>query len=230
MSVGIAIATYGRLGLLEQCLGGLNQQSIVTDFDVQIMDGNEDHSVVGELTGRRWGFRNITVVREQDIIPPSARGRWPAMYNALFRKTGAKYVTYWSDDVVPDNAGCFERAVKIMDDSAEIGAVAFRWRDGGHPYKVYRTDIGNHPLINFGLIRKAGLDKVGLLDEGYAFYCADQDVTLKLATSGMRIHSCEHSDHECSVTHWSPKRPHNVNRSPEHTRDDVARFMNKWQS
>lgn len=228
MTVGVAIASLARVELLENCLTHLGAQTIASTFNVRILDGNESPELLAGLASRCWPFRDLCIIREHEVLPPSQWGRWPVMYNTLFRLGDDPYVTYWSDDVIPDHSRCFEIGVRILDKEPSAGAVAFRWRDGGHPYRVYTTEFKGQPLVNFGLLRSASLKSIGYLDEGYSFYYADQDATLALAAAGMSIHSCEHGDHECSVTHWSKSRPHNPNRSPECTRRDIARFQEKW--
>ena len=193
-------------------------------LSLYILDGNDDNDVTDFIKSHNWKFAKIKVFKESQVFKERTRGKWPIIYNFLMKKGDSPYVTYWSDDVVPDR-NCFDNALMHIDGKKRVAAVAFAWQDGvKKPHKIYGTEMYKQPMINFGIIKRTALEGVGWLDENYNFYNADQDLSLKIWYKNRIIARGK----DCKVTHYSGKKAQNSNRSGEYYKKDCKYFVNKW--
>ncbi len=181
--VDVALGTKNRTTLLTT-LENLASQTIAGQFSLFIMDGNADDRVGEVLKARAWPFARIETFRDAEALPGPVR-TWPMIYNYLLARGSSPYLTYWSDDVVIDRVDAFEFATTRLDDR-EFGAAAFAKLDPGNPcFHVPVRAFGFS--VHFGLIKRKTFEQVGGLDEGYRFWYADDDLSIRLVVSGKRV-------------------------------------------
>jgi len=222
MKIDVCLGTKGRFNYFKESMFSLNRQLNVGDIKVWIMDGNDNDDVQKFMDDNKWGFIGYNIVKEKDVIKPKNFGRWPVMYNYLMQQGDFPLTTFWSDDIYPDKE-CFKNGVKKFRDNS-VGAVAFAWQDGKKKiHRIYGTEVYKQVMINFGLIRRKVLERVGWIDTKYNFYNADQDLSLKIWYSGYKVLRCP----ECKVTHEGHKSK-NKYRGGEFHASDVKRLMSKW--
>lgn len=222
MNIDIAMGTLGRFQQFKRVIHSLNDQSVSSNMRIYIMDGNDDDSVHGFMSGD-WKFNAVTIFKERSVIDEKNWGKWPVLYNYMFKVGKSPLLTYWSDDVYPEG-DCFKIGVKRFSDP-KVGAVAFAWRDGeSSPYRIYGTEMHKQVMVNFGLFRRTVMEEVGFIDEGYNFYNADQDLSLKVWYKNYKVLRCENA----KVTHHQGDKSNNKRRGGDYYKQDVQRFMNRW--
>jgi hypothetical protein len=225
--ITLALAVLGKTRVFKDILDNLAKQTMAPQMNVYILDGNDDRGEVEGIVNGVGAFHSVRTWHEKESLPEEKWGRWPSLYNFLIHRSQDPFVTYWSD-VFPDTPYAFERAIGIASARSQVGAVVFSWRDGlGSNHCVYRSDYGNHPLINFGVIRREAFISVGGLDEEYYFYHADQDFTNALAHKGWDIHS-DLDDSQLKVTHFSGEKSANRYREAFWQGKDLNHFRSKW--
>jgi len=222
MNIDVAMGTLGRFQQFKRVIHSLNDQSVSGNMHIYIMDGNEDDAVSDFMAGN-WKFHGVTIYKERSVIKEKHWGKWPVLYNYMFKNGKSPLVTYWSDDVYPEE-GCFKTGVKRFRDP-KVGAVAFSWRDGeSKPYKIYGTEMHKQVMVNFGLFRRSVMKEVNFIDEGYNFYNADQDLSLKIWYKNYQVLRCENA----KVTHHQGDKSKNKHRGGDYHAQDIQRFMNRW--
>lgn len=221
--IDVCLGTIGRTSQFQRTIQSLNNQNNVGDINLFVLDGNNDNSVLSFIKSNRFKFSSVHIFKENECIPNSGRGRWPIMYNFLFKKGNAPLTTFWSDDVFPE-PDCFGQGVKHFHDP-NVGAVAFAWCDGdGSKHTIYGTEIHKQVMLNFGLIRRSALHRAKYIDENYLFYHADQDLSLKIWYLKYKVIRAL----ECKCTHFSGIKSQNVHRSKNAGEKDSRRLSSKW--
>lgn len=221
--IDVCLGTIGRHACFRKSMKYLNAQRNAGELFLYIMDGNNDDGIQTHIAENQWNFKGIKVYKESEVLDEKSRARWPVIYNYLIRKGSSPFVTFWSDDIYPE-PDCFKIGLKAFKGS-RIGGVAFAWReDKSSRYVIYGTEMHRQVMINFGLIRRSVLKKVGYIDEGYSFYNADQDLSLKIWYSGFKIVR----EKRAKLTHSSHKKAKNKNRTGKSNQKDINRLMNKW--
>jgi GT2 family glycosyltransferase len=92
---------------------------------------------------------------------------------------------YASDDIVFE-PGCFEEALRALAHAPSniVGGI-FYYRNviAEHPWEFFGIDFlaRGLPLLNYGLMNIDVFRAVGGLSSEYAFYCADADLSYKIA-------------------------------------------------
>jgi GT2 family glycosyltransferase len=179
-TVSIVIATYRRLGWLKRCLGQVARNVHIT-HELIVVDGGSDDGTP-EWVAAQPDVR-LHVERE--------RGGCCRAYNIGFRLARGEYVMWLNDDAYP-LPGAVENAIRLLErsDMHDVGVAAFYhtasdlWNElhavehDGRRYSVLH--VRGYPYANFGLLRRALLEQVGYLDEGYHFCAWDPDLSLKV--------------------------------------------------
>jgi len=126
---------------------------------------------------------------------------------------GAEYVWLLNPDTVPD-CGALTPLVELAESDPRIGAVGSILLEMDHPERIQAWG-GGQVLLNWGmirlltsshqakalsyisgaslLIRRAALERVGLLDEGFFMYAEDADYGLRLTKAGFKLAVAEGS-------------------------------------
>lgn len=225
MYIDVTMGTLGRHQQFKRSIYALNDQKNVSDIVLYLMDGNVDNSVDLFINGNKWGFRNVHIIKEHNVLPDEDRGLWPKIYNYLMKLGKSQLVTYWSDDLIPER-DCLHIGSRGFNDHM-TGAVAFAWQDGpSRPFTIYGTEIHKQVMVNFGLYRRTVLEQVGFIDDKYKFYNADQDLSLKIWYIGKKVVRCS----EAKVTHSSGGKSDNKYRSGKWHQHDIEYFRTKWSA
>lgn len=135
------------------------------------------------------------------ILEPEREGAVKA-FNKGFRAATGRYVMWLNDDAYPlPNA--VEAAIAMIerDDLSDIGMVAFYHNWHGeknvldrvtHDGKTYEIcNVRGYPYANFGLLRRALLERIGYADERFHFFGFDPDLSLKVQLDeGLKVIGC----------------------------------------
>jgi glycosyltransferase involved in cell wall biosynthesis len=154
---------------------------------------------------------------------------WGYFINLGFRCAQGKYVCMLSDDclVVPgailNGYHFFESELQRND--ANIGAIAFYFRNWPNEQKYHIERFWGVTNINHGLYLKDALKKIGFADEdNYQFYCGDVDICYKLKKEGYRIEISENS----FIEHFAHATPKIRSSNFKFQQIDQEKFISKW--
>ncbi len=222
--VSIVVATFNRVDRLQRCIDNIRRH-VTLPRQIIVVDGGS-----GDGT-RQW-------LAEQDdlrvILEPTREGAVRA-FNKGFRAATGHYVMWLNDDAYP-LAGAVEAAVAMIErpDLPEVGMVAFyhNWHSAAnvldrveHKGETYELcHVRGYAYANFGLLRRALLEKIGFADERYYFFGFDPDLSLKVQIEeGLEVLGCR----EALVYHDE----HHDERKLEDLavgEEDNARLFAKW--
>ena len=189
--VSIVVPTFNRLGRLTQCIGKI-RRNVTLSVEVIVVDG-------GSTDGTRDWLAEQTDLRV--ILEPRREGAVRA-FNKGFKAATGRYVMWLNDDAYP-LAGSVEAAVEMIErpDLKDLGMVAFyhQWHSernvldrvsfGGNEYEL--CHVRGYPYANFGLLRRALIEKVGYADERFYFFGFDPDLSLKIQIEqGLKVIGC----------------------------------------
>jgi GT2 family glycosyltransferase len=201
--VSIVVPTFNRYERLRRCVDNI-RRNVSCPKEVIVVDG-------GSTDGSREWLAGQTDLR---VILETGREGAVKAFNKGFRAATGHYVTWLNDDAFP-LPGAVEAAVDLIErpDLGSVGLVAFyhNWRSARnvldqveHDGRTYALcHVRGRPYANFGLLRRALLEKIGFADERYFFFGFDPDLSLKvqleegLDVVGCRralIHHDEHPD------------------------------------
>ncbi|MCH7705066.1 MAG: glycosyltransferase family 2 protein [Planctomycetes bacterium] len=135
------------------------------------------------------------------ILEPEREGAVKA-FNKGFRAATGRYVMWLNDDAYP-LPKAVEAAIEMIerDDLADVGMVAFYHNWHGeknvldrvtHDGKTYELcNVRGYPYANFGLLRRALLERIGYADERFHFFGFDPDLSLKVQLDeGLKVVGC----------------------------------------
>jgi len=221
--LSIILATKDRANLLDQMLTSLGLATCGITCEVVVIAA-ESHDNTMEVL-QDHGVAKIFL--EANHLG-TGRHSWPQLYNFGFAKAKGRWAMYASDDIVFCK-GSLSRAVSLLDDLPKsVAGGIFFYRDIYPESPDWGEDgicfsIGNHLLMNYGLIRMDFFREVEGLDEGYAFYQADSDFSLKAAAAGKPLVPLP----GCYLVHNNIlDRLKQGNQA--HGQRDTERLMKKW--
>jgi len=189
--VSIVIATYDRCEHLKRCVAGVRANVGIGHEIIVVGGGTGDGT--GAWAGEQEDIRFIRETRREGAT---------RAYNKGFRAAVGRYVLWLNDDSYP-LAGAVEAAVAMIEnpDLADVGMVAFyhnldrEWNridsieHADTVYSIY--NVRGTVYANFGLLRRALLERLGYLDERYYFCAWDPDLSLKVQhEAGLAVIGC----------------------------------------
>ncbi len=200
--VSIVVPTFNRFGRLRRCIDKI-RQNVVHLHEIIVIDG-------GSTDGARDWLQQQSDLRV--ILEPKREGA-VAAFNKGFRAAIGHYVMWLNDDAYP-LPGSVEAAVAMIErpDLADVGMVAFyhnwhsernvldRVEHEGVSYEL--CHVRGYPYANFGLIRRALLERIGYADDRYYFFAFDPDLSLKVQINeGLKVVGCRealihHDEHQ----------------------------------
>ncbi len=140
--------------------------------------------------------RDLRVIRE-DRREGAVRA-----FNRGFRCARGTYVTWLNDDAHP-LPGSIDAAVRFIEreNLPDLGMVALyhTWHSERNILHEVESDgsrymichVRGYPYANFGLLRRALLERVGFADEGFRFFGFDPDLALKIQLNeNLRVLGC----------------------------------------
>jgi GT2 family glycosyltransferase len=182
----IGITTRDRPAALERCLRSL---SVVGHLAPEVLVFDDASSMpVAERLAALEIATPLRVVRDRRG-PGYIAGR-----NVLVREASAPLVLLMDDDAALLDSDAIERAVRLAEADAELGAVAFaqcdrvgvRWDDAMQPSRA-RTPCYVPSFIGFAhLLRRDTFVAVGGYRESFEFYGEEKDFCLRLIDAGHR--------------------------------------------
>lgn len=190
-TVSIVIPTFNRVDCLRRCIDRV-RRNVTVPREVIVVDG-------GSTDGARdW----LAEQPDLCVVLESRREGAVRAFNKGFRAATGPYVMWLNDDSYP-LPGAVEAAVAMIErpDLHDVGMVAFyhcwhsernvldRVLHDGASYEL--CHVRGFPYANFGLLRRAMLEKVGYADERYYFFGFDPDLSLKLQIGeGLKVFGC----------------------------------------
>ncbi len=189
--VSIVVPTCNRLWRLQRCIDKI-RLNVHNPHEIIVIDGASTDGTRAWLATQH-GLRVIQEPRREGAVRALNKG---------FRAATGQYVLWLNDDAYP-LPGSVEAAIAMIErpDLSDVGMVAFyhnwdsehnvldRVEDNGVSYEF--CHVRGYPYANFGLIRRALLEKVGFADERYFFFGFDPDLSLKVQLNeGLRVFGC----------------------------------------
>lgn len=220
-TVSFAICSARRFDHLIRCLDNLDQACrSLKEFKAEcvLLHGYEG-AQAEQLAARKHSFE-LQLIDEGTVDLPSKS--WPCLYNHAISETRGALFSFYSDDILIERGSLEAACLHVMENQTTC-ASAFAWRN--HDDVRYRIGhvLGNHVLINFGLIRRDVFDRVGGISEEYRFYYADSDLCLKMISAGYRISAFP----EVRIVHDDLNRGH---ADPHGSAYDTRLYQQKWVS
>ena len=211
--VSIVLGSYNRFRILQLLMDNLRSQAHDIPHEIVVVEGGSTDGALEWIVEQKDVITIVQHNRGEWLGKPVPTRSWGYFMNLGFQATKGKYILMVSDDtlLIPgalkNGVGYFE---KLLAEGRRIGAMAFFFRDLPYTFEPsYRVQLSlNHKLyVNHGLFLRSAVENVGWIEEeAYHFYCADQDLCLKLWHAGYEILDCpnaflEHFDrHEVRTT------------------------------
>ena len=222
--VSIIVPTFNRLSRLTRCIDKI-RRNVTHPHEIIIVDG-------GSTDGAREWLAGQSGLRV--ILEPEREGAVRA-FNKGFRAAAGHYVMWLNDDAYP-LPGSVEAAVEMIErpDLADVGMVAFyhnwhrernvldRVEHAGEWYELY--NVRGYPYANFGLLRRALLERVGYADERYYFFAFDPDLALKVQIEqGLQVIGCRRA-----LIHHDEDHDERKQSDLPQGEEDNAKLFAKW--
>ncbi len=222
IDLSIVVATKNRAPLLRQMLNSIGPASVGLQYEVIVVAGDSTDDTSSVLRE----FPTLKVISESASLGVG-RHSWPELYNQGFRACRGRWVTYASDDTT-FNESCFCNAIEAVERATTDppGATFYYRNEIAEPgWNMFGIDflVGNIPLLNFGILRRDILESIGYISTDYQFYCADADLTQKLAALGLVLPPLP----SCQVVH------HNLLDTQKQTNlkgleHDLGLYQKRW--
>ncbi len=168
------------------------RRNVTRSVETIVVDG-------GSTDGsREW----LAEQRDLHVILEQAREGAVRAFNKGFRAAAGHYVMWLNDDAWP-LPGAVDAAIQMIErpELHDVGMVAFyhHWHSErnvldrveyrGESFEV--CHVRGYPYANFGLLRRALLEKVGYADERFRFFGFDPDLALKIQLlEGRKVIGC----------------------------------------
>lgn len=196
----IIVGTYNRLPMLKQCITSLKKCKLIET--IIVADAGSNDGTIEYLSNKT----GISIMCDGKPIGQAKS------FNRILPTVRTPYIGWISDDnVVRHNI--LDDAVKILDNSHDIGMLGLKVRDktgayAKHPYlgAVWASGI---LTVNQGVLRTNLLLQLGGFDEEFKDYGMDIDLTTRILLSGYKVAFTKHvaihhyRDHETS--NWIDK-------------------------
>lgn len=229
IKLSVVLGTYNRKRYLRYAIQSIRDElsNVVYEYEIIVIDGGSNDGTINWLSKQK---DIITIVQHNRGTwrgKKIKRKSWGYFMNLGFKCAIGKYICMLSDDclVIP---GAITNGISYFDEQLNsgktIGAIAFYFRDWPE-YEKYIVNVEFGKMyVNHGLYKKEAIDKVGYIDEEYAFYNADIDLCLKLDQAGYNTIDSKESFIE-HLTHTDKKiRESNNSKRTE----DNQRILKKW--
>lgn len=223
--VSIVIPTFNRLDRLRRCVDKI-RQNVTTLCEIIVVDGGSVDAT------REW----LAAQSDLTAILEAQREGAVRAFNKGFRAATAKYVMWLNDDAYPQ-PGAVESAIQMIerDDLPDLGMVAFyhNWASernvldsvehDGESYQL--CHVRGYPYANFGLLRRALLERVGFADERFYFFGFDPDLSLRIQIDErLSVIGCR----EALIYHEEHHDERKLSDLPTGAEDN-ARLFAKWK-
>lgn len=199
--ISVIIVNFNGLAHLEECLDSLREQTF-RDFEIILVDNaSADHSVPFV----KDNYAEVTVIENRENLGYGGGN------NAGIKASSGKYLALLNNDTKVDPRW-LQRLVETAEKDEKIGMCASKILNYYHPEIIDNTgllmyrdgigrgrgrlekDIGQYdaeeevffPSGCAALYRRAMLDEIGLLDEGFFLYVEDVDIGLRARIAGWR--------------------------------------------
>lgn len=200
-SISVIIVNYNGVGLLDECLGSLREQSC-RDFEIVLVDnGSSDSSV--DFVQRNYS--DVILVANKENLGYGGGN------NSGIRAAGGRYIAVLNNDTKAD-ALWLERLLEAAEKDSEAGMFASKILNYYSPdvidntgLMIYRDGIARgrgrlekdegqydvrdevfFPSGCAGFYRREVFDEIGLYDEDFFLYLDDVDVGLRARLAGWR--------------------------------------------
>ncbi len=183
LDLTIVLATKNRAGLLKEMLASIPEAVRNLSYELIVIDGASNDGTREILNSTA----NCRLLDEQSELGPG-RHAWPVLYNLGYKSARGRWSIFASDDITfePD---CFSKAIiNLAEAPANVAGGIFFYKNEipEDNWRYFGIDFlaRNLPLLNYGLLRTDIFRELGGINEEYQFYCADGDLTYKIAERG----------------------------------------------
>lgn len=190
--VSIALPTFNRLARLQKCVESVRENAGVP-YELIVVDGGSTDGS-REWIAEQGDLRAILEERREGAV---------RAFNRAFRAATGEFVTWLNDDarIMP---GALESALGMFDlpkvrDRLGMAAMYHEWHSDRNVLdRVERfggtfelCHVRGYPYANFGVLRRALLERVGFADEGFRFFGFDPDLSLRIQIEeGLLVLGC----------------------------------------
>ncbi len=209
MFFSVVIPTYNRLPILEKCLRALEHQelndaSVVTGYEVVLVDDGSTDGTLEWLASRSTEFPHVRSLSQDHMGPAAARNL------GVERATGDTIIFIDSDLVVTDYF-LQSHAEALMEGEQKLGSDRlFTYgsvintcnfdNPTSEPYKLTDFSAAYFATGNVAIARK-WLEKAGLFDTRFQLYgWEDLELGVRLKQLGLKLIKCP----EAVGYHWHP--------------------------
>jgi glycosyltransferase involved in cell wall biosynthesis len=223
--VSVVIGSLNRREFIEPTIESIRVELEMHEREIIVVDGGSDDGTVEWLLSQK---DVITIVQHNRGVwndEPLKRKSWGYFMNLGFRAASAPAVCMLSDDclVIP---GAIRNGLRVLDQDARTGAVAFYWRNWPEQknYWVGRT-FGDRMFVNHGLYRADALRAAAYADaDSYAFYHADGVLAERIIEAGW---DCVDSA-DSFVEHHSHANVAQRAENLQIAADDWSAYVDRW--
>jgi GT2 family glycosyltransferase len=206
--LSVVIPTHDNAEVLAECLAGWELHAAPDPIElIVIEDGSNDATrhLLDERAATPWGRRFLRWVHEENVHELRATNRG-------LREARAPIVMAWQDDMFLRTSWLVPELLRTFDSYAELGLLCLsrglnclpvdepivRWEDL-IDWRRLQSTIGPRPLnwirlqevdivIRPWAVRRACLDKVGLLDEAFVPTEWDEaDLSFRIRNAGWKV-------------------------------------------
>ena len=207
--VGVVILNWNGLAHLKECIPSVLESSYPNFFVILVDNASEDDSIpwIGE------NAPNIIIIPNRENLG-FARGNNAGIERALLK--GADYILILNNDtaVDPSLIGEMVRIAETDHDIGVVGPKIYYWEEGARLWfaggkidflrgKIYHHGVRCQDGPRFDeirevdyitgcalMIRRAAVERIGLLDPSYEIYTEDVDWCQRARLAGYRILYC----------------------------------------
>ena len=176
----IIIPVYNSLELTRNCLGSIYDNTSIP-FNLVLIDNGSDISTKKYLEQFKRDHKNVFLVRNEKNLG------WVKAVNQGMRISVSTYICIMNNDTVVRTNGWLSGLIGVACISDDIGLVNPR-------FETKEATKGDEPFVEIDfcrgyciLIKRAVMEKIGVLDEAYGLgYYDDDDYSIRAIRSGFR--------------------------------------------
>lgn len=187
--VSIILLCRNRWALTRRCLRALRRFTDPRLYELQVFDNASTDSTRAGLRRLGRGWPELRVTRNPRNLSFSAA------VNRGMRRSGGRLILWLNNDTVP-SAGWLEGLVAAADSDPAVAAAGPMTDQMAPPdqktgLRPRRSESGTEDTTLLGgfcfLVKRSAVERVGLLDERFAWGWEDVDYCLRLRQAGWRL-------------------------------------------
>ena len=178
----IIIPVFNRLDLTERCLKSIGDNTEKSLYHLILIDNGSSQDTQAFLNGFKASRDNVTIVRNEENLG------WVKAVNQGMRLSTNPFICLMNNDTVVRTNGWLSMMMDIASSESDIGLVNPNFRlkrdAAGDADRFVEIDFCRGYCV---LVKRAVIDRIGLLDESYGLgYYDDDDFSVRAIRAGFR--------------------------------------------